>query len=34
MQPVGNSADEFGRYIAAEYARWGEVVKAARIQPE
>ncbi len=32
MQPVGNSAADFGRYIAAEYARWGEVIKAGNIK--
>lgn len=34
IQPTGGSADDFGRYIAAEYVRWGEVIKAAGIQPE
>jgi tripartite-type tricarboxylate transporter receptor subunit TctC len=34
LQPVGGSADDFRRYIDAEYTRWGEVVKAAGIRPE
>jgi tripartite-type tricarboxylate transporter receptor subunit TctC len=34
MQIVANSPDEFARYIASEYARWGEVVKAAGIKAE
>lgn len=34
MQQVGGSADDFGRYIATEYVRWGEVIKAGGIKPE
>lgn len=34
MQIVGNSPDEFGRFIASEYLRWGEVVKQAGIKGE
>lgn len=30
----GGSADDFGRFIAAEIAKWGPVVKAAGIVPE
>ena len=34
LQAVGGSAEDFRRYIDAEYTRWGEVVKAAGIHPE
>ena len=34
LQSVGGSAEDFGRFIAAEYVRWGEVAKAGGIQPE
>jgi tripartite-type tricarboxylate transporter receptor subunit TctC len=34
LQAVGGSADDFRRYIDSEYARWGDVVKAAGIKPE
>ncbi|MEZ5644022.1 MAG: tripartite tricarboxylate transporter substrate binding protein [Burkholderiaceae bacterium] len=34
MQPIGSSADEFGRYIASEYVRWGEVAKAGGVSAE
>lgn len=30
--PVGNSADEFGAFIKAEYLRWEDVIAAANIQ--
>jgi Tripartite tricarboxylate transporter family receptor len=32
--PVPQSPAEFRSYIAAEEARWGEVIKRAKIQPE
>ncbi|HEX7890706.1 MAG TPA: tripartite tricarboxylate transporter substrate binding protein [Ramlibacter sp.] len=34
LQAVGGSAEDFRRYIDSEYARWGDVVKAAGIKPE
>src|SRR5215472_11886688 len=32
--PVPQSPAEFRSYIAAEEARWGEVIKRAKVQPE
>jgi tripartite-type tricarboxylate transporter receptor subunit TctC len=32
--PVPQSPAEFRSYIASEEARWGEVIKRAKIQPE
>jgi tripartite-type tricarboxylate transporter receptor subunit TctC len=29
---VGNSPEEFGRFVAAEGARWGEVARRANIR--
>ncbi|MCC6533611.1 MAG: tripartite tricarboxylate transporter substrate binding protein [Burkholderiales bacterium] len=34
IEVVGGTAEEFGRYIATEIQRWGEVVRAAKIQIE
>lgn len=34
MQPVGGSPDDFGKYIASEYARWGDVIKTGDIKAE
>jgi len=34
MQPVGGSPDDFGKYIASEYARWGDVIKTGNIKAE
>lgn len=34
MQTVGGSPDEFGKYIASEYARWGGVIKAGDIKAD
>jgi tripartite-type tricarboxylate transporter receptor subunit TctC len=34
MQAVGGSADDFGRYIASEYTRWGQVIKTSGIKAE
>ena len=31
---VGNSPDEFAKQIASERAMWGEIIKAANIQPQ
>jgi tripartite-type tricarboxylate transporter receptor subunit TctC len=33
-EPVGNSPEEFGRFIKSEIARWGPVVKQAGAKPE
>jgi tripartite-type tricarboxylate transporter receptor subunit TctC len=30
--PVGSSPQEFGSYIRSEIAKWGKVVKAAKVQ--
>jgi len=30
-KPIGNTAAEFGTFIAAEHKRWGEIVKAANL---
>ena len=32
IQVIGSTPDEFGRYMHAEIARWGEVARAAKIQ--
>src|SRR5690606_34092011 len=32
IQVIGSTPDEFGRYMRAEIARWGEVARAAKIQ--
>jgi tripartite-type tricarboxylate transporter receptor subunit TctC len=34
MRMVGNSPEEFARFIIAERQKWGEIVKAANIQVE
>ena len=34
MNPVGNSADEFGAQIRADFAKWEPVVKRANIRAE
>ena len=33
-EPVGNSPEEFGRFIKSEIARWGPVVKQSGAKPE
>lgn len=33
-EPVGNSAEEFTAFIAADHAKWIKVVRAANIKPE
>ena len=30
-EPVGNSPEEFSAYIKSEIAKWGKVIKAAKI---
>jgi tripartite-type tricarboxylate transporter receptor subunit TctC len=30
-EPIGNSPEEFGSYMKAEIAKWGKVIKAAKI---
>lgn len=32
ITPVGNTPEEFGRFVASETARWGEVARRAKIQ--
>ena len=32
-EPVGNTPEQFGAYVAAEVQKWDRVVKAARIPP-
>jgi tripartite-type tricarboxylate transporter receptor subunit TctC len=34
MQVVGGSPEDFGKYIASEYARWGDVIKAGNIKAD
>ena len=34
IEVVGSTPDEFGRYVATEIKRWGEVARAANIQIE
>ena len=33
-EPIGGTPQEFAALIKAEMAKWGEVAKAAGIQPE
>ena len=33
-EPVGNSPEEFARWLRAEIAKWTKVVQAANIKPE
>lgn len=32
MRPAGGDADEFTRFVAGEYTRWGQVIKSAGIK--
>jgi tripartite-type tricarboxylate transporter receptor subunit TctC len=34
FEPIGNTPDEFSRFIREEIPRWERVVKAAGIKPE
>ena len=34
IEPVGSSPEDFDRFIAAEMARWGKVVREAQIAQE
>ncbi len=34
MMPLGGSADDFGKYIASEFIRWGSVIKIGNIKAE
>lgn len=34
MDPVTSTPDEFGRIVAADYAKWGPVVKASGFKPD
>lgn len=33
-EPVGNTPEEFARFLRDEMAKWGKVVKAANLRPE
>jgi tripartite-type tricarboxylate transporter receptor subunit TctC len=33
-EPVTSTSEELGRFQASESRKWGEIIKAARIQPE
>jgi tripartite-type tricarboxylate transporter receptor subunit TctC len=33
-EPIGNSPDEFARWLRVEIAKWAKVVKAANIKVE
>ena len=34
LQPIGGSADDFGKFIASEYGRWGGVIKTGGIKAD
>lgn len=34
IDPVGNSSEEFGRYIQPEIGKWANIVRIAGITPE
>ena len=34
LQPIGGTADDFGRFIASEYDRWGGVIKTGGIKAD
>lgn len=34
LEPIGDTPAEFARYLAAEAAKWGKLVKEANIRPE
>lgn len=34
LQPIGGSADDFGKFIASEYDRWGGVIKTGGIKAD
>jgi tripartite-type tricarboxylate transporter receptor subunit TctC len=34
IDPVGNSAEEFGRYIQSEIGKWAKIVRIAGVKPE
>jgi tripartite-type tricarboxylate transporter receptor subunit TctC len=34
MDPATSTPEEFGRIVAADYAKWGPVVKASGFKPE
>lgn len=33
-EPIGSTPEEFAALIKAETARWGKVIRAAKIAPE
>jgi tripartite-type tricarboxylate transporter receptor subunit TctC len=34
FEPVGNTPEEFGRFVSEEIARWAKVIKAANVKPD
>ena len=34
ITPLGTTPEEFGTYIAAEIAKWGKLIKTAKLRPE
>jgi tripartite-type tricarboxylate transporter receptor subunit TctC len=34
FEPVGNTPDEFGRFIRADIERWAKVIKTANVKPD
>ena len=34
VEPKGTTAEEFARFFAAEYARWGKVIREANVKPD
>ena len=34
FEPVGNTPEEFGRFVREEIARWAKVIKAANVKPD
>ncbi|MGQ0526318.1 MAG: tripartite tricarboxylate transporter substrate binding protein [Betaproteobacteria bacterium] len=34
LEPIGDSPSDFARYLKSEAAKWGKLVKSARIRPE
>jgi tripartite-type tricarboxylate transporter receptor subunit TctC len=33
-QPVGNSPQEFARFVQDEITKWGKVIRSANVTPE
>jgi tripartite-type tricarboxylate transporter receptor subunit TctC len=34
FESVGNTPDEFGRFIRADIARWAKLIKSANVKPD